>query len=163
FLWLAFVAVIGLWPRAGASGQAIEEPLRATAPPAVGEAAKSVGSAAAESSPLDTFLLRDNKGNLVPVLGMSFEEFEQVLRSKKGVSSATTPAYTMETLAITGTADERTADLELSLSVRVREADWVRIPLLMASAVVRDAPQYRGSGEFFLDHDAKLGGYVAWL
>ena len=157
-LWLMVVAVIGLRPSAPAHGQtpAAQE----TAEKATGDRGQGTGD---RGQPLDTFLLRDNKGNLVPVLGMSFEEFEQLLRSKKGLSPATAPASTLERLTITGTADERTADFELNLSVRLREAGWVRVPLLMASAVLREAPQYHGSGEFFIEPDAKLGGYVCWL
>jgi len=156
--WLMVVAVIGLMPSA---------PVHSQTPAAQENAEKGTGDRAQGTSdkaqPLDTFLLRDSKGNLVPVLGISFEEFEQLLRSKKGLSPAAAPAYTLERLTITGTADERTADFELNLSVRLREAGWVRVPLLMASAVLREAPQYRGSGEFFIEPDAKVGGYVCWL
>ena len=101
FPWLAIVGVIGLWLIAIANGQTAAEPPRATTPPAAAEAPKPLGNPAAEASPLDTFLLRDSKGNLVPVLGMQFEEFERLLRLKKGLSPAAAPGFTLERLSTT--------------------------------------------------------------
>ena len=82
-----------------------------------------------EASQLDTFLLRDSKGNLVPVLGLPFEEFEQLLRAKKGLTSPAAPSHTIEALSLVGTAGEQIADLQLTATIRVREAGWVRVPL----------------------------------
>src|SRR3569623_1388427 len=36
---------------------------------------------------LDTFMLRDSKGNLVPVLGLTFEEFQRLLRSQQRLTA----------------------------------------------------------------------------
>ncbi len=168
FLWLAVVALIGLWPVADARGQTVEEPQSAAAPSSAAETPKlpatdaptPAGNAAAERSPLDTFLLRDSKGNLVPVLGMSFEEFEQLLRQKKGLSPAAPPSFTLERLSLVGTANEKTADLEVKATIRVRQAGWVRVPLGLGSAVVRQQPKHEGPGDFVFDFDAALGGYV---
>ena len=102
FLWLAMFA-LGLGSAAAAWGQSqpLEAAIRAEQPPAgdrppptaaqppVSQAAETprpVTGPAVEASQLDTFLLRDSKGNLVPVLGLPFEEFEQLLRVKKGLA-----------------------------------------------------------------------------
>ena len=112
---------------------------------------------------MDTFLLRDSKGNLVPVLGMSFDEFEQLLKLKKGLAPPPPPGFTLDALSITGTAAKGVADLQITLTVRVRDEGWVGVPLAMKSAVFREAPRYEGPGEHFVEFDAAHGGYRAWL
>src|SRR5262245_59687148 len=163
FLWLASVALIGLGPTSVASGQTTEEPPRATAPAAAAEAPKPAGNSSAEANPIGTFLLRDSKGNLVPVLGMSFEEFEQLLRLKKGLSPAAAPSFTLERLTLAGTANEKTADLEVKATIRVRQAGWVLVPLGLGSAVLRQQPKHAGRGEFLIEFDPALGGFVCGL
>lgn len=127
------------------------------------EAAKLAVNPGLEASPLDTFLMRDAKGNLVPVVGMPFEEFEQLLRTKKGLNPTAAPAYTLEAVSLVGKASERVADLQLTATVRVREPGWIRVPLHLPSAVVRQPLKHEGAGEHFLAYDAVAGGYVCWL
>src|SRR5262245_7496200 len=55
------------------------------------EAGKLAETGGVEASPLDTIWMRDAKGNLVPVVGIPFEEFEQLLRSKKGLAPSSPP------------------------------------------------------------------------
>jgi hypothetical protein len=163
FLWLAVVALIGVWPASAASGQTTEEPPPATTPAPAAEAPKQAGNSAAEGNPLDTFLLRDSKGNLVPVLGMSFDEFEQLLRMKKGLAPAAAPGFTLERLTLAGTANEKAADLEVKATIRVRQAGWVRVPLGLGPAVLRQQPKHEGPGDFLVDFDAATGGFVCGL
>lgn len=163
FLCLPVVALIGLGPASAASGQTTEEPPRTTTATPAAEGPKPAGNAAAEASPLDTFLLRDSKGNLVPVLGMSFEEFEQLLRLKKGLSPAAAPSFTLERLSLAGTANEKTANLEVKATIRVRQAGWVRVPLGLGSAVLRQQPKHEGLGDFLIEFDPVFGGYVCGL
>jgi hypothetical protein len=94
---------------------------------------------------------------------MSFEEFEQLLRMKKGLAPAAAPSFTLERLSLTGTSNEKTADLEVKATIRVRQDGWVRVPLGLGSAVIRKPPQHEGPGEFSLDFDAEAGGYVCSL
>ena len=107
--------------------------------------------------------MRDAKGSLVPVVGMPFEEFEQLLRSKKGLSPAAAPAYTLEAVSLVGKANERIADLNLTATIRIREPGWIRIPLHLHSAIVRQPLKHEGAGEHFLTYDTAAGGYVCWL
>src|SRR5262249_22692998 len=104
-----------------------------------------------------------NKGNLVPVLGLTFEEYEQLLRTKLGLASPAAPGYLLESLSIVGTADERIADLQLTATIRVREQGWVRVPVHLPAVVIRQPARHEGPGEQFLTYDAALGGYVCWL
>lgn len=116
----------------------------------------------AQASPLDTFLLRDGKGNLVPVLGMTFEEFEQLLRLKKGVADPAPPAYSLDSLRLEGTVEGSRANLKVAAKVRLRHDGWVRIPLRMPRAVLRKAPEYDGPGEHFVRYE-EPDGYALWL
>lgn len=127
------------------------------------EGAKAAPSGGVEASPLDTILMRDAKGNLVPVVGMPFEEFEQLLRAKKGISPASPPPYTLETVSLVGKATDEIADVQLTATIRVRESGWIRVPLHLAAAVVRQPMKHEGPGEYFLSYDATAGGYVCWL
>jgi hypothetical protein len=111
---------------------------------------------------LDTFLLKDSKGNLVPVLGMTFEEFEELLKLKRGLAALPPPAYLFDSLAITGSVENELASLQAAATIRAREAGWVRVPLRFDQAVLRQAPTYEGPGEHLLTHDDQEG-YVAWL
>jgi hypothetical protein len=171
FLWLAPLALLalGLGKAAHSQNPAAINPAATPQPPPVPAQADSAKPATAdaaapiERSPLDTFLLRDNKGNLVPVLGMSFEEFEQLLRLKKGLVPAAAPDFTLERLTLVGSADGPVADFLLTATIRVRRDGWTRVPLQLSSAALREPPRHEGPGEFFVDYDRGLGGYTCWL
>lgn len=120
------------------------------------------GSAKLERSPLDLFYLRDSKGNLVPVLGMMFEEFEQLLKLKRGLAPAAPPAYSLDSLSITGAVENNLANLQVTATVRVRESGWVRVPLRFNKGVLREATTYDGPGEHSVVYDEQ-DGYLCWL
>jgi hypothetical protein len=181
FLLRLFLLPLGLWPSAVAWSQV--QPVEASVgaeQPATGQPSTPPGTPASEkpsepittpgaappplqASPLDTFLLKDSKGNLVPVLGMSFEEFEQLLRLKKGLASPAPPSLALETLSLTGTTKGNVANFQVTATIRIHEDGWVRVPLLMPSAVMRELPNYKGPGEYVVSYDAGAGGYVCWL
>jgi hypothetical protein len=127
------------------------------------------------ASPLDTYLLRDNKGNLVPVLDLPFEEFERLLRIKRGLAPPVLPGYSLDVLSVTGSAAAEPArdqsgqaaatlvDLQVVATIRVRDSDWVRVPLALGKAVLRQPAKYEGPGEHFLTYDPTEDAYVVWL
>src|SRR5262249_33214456 len=126
---LAMLMVIGLAPGAFVWGQnrleaaSAQEPPAAERPPPNNAPAPPAGlpnrspGSTVEASQLDTFLLRDRKGNLVPVLGLPFEEFEQLLRTKKGLASPPAPGYVLEKLSLVGAVDQRIADLQVTATI----------------------------------------------
>lgn len=118
---------------------------------------------AVEARQLDTFLLRDSKGNLVPVLGMSFDEFEQLLKLKKGLAPPPPPGFTLDALSITGSAAKGIADLQITITVRLHGEGWIGVPLAMKTAVLREAPRYEGPGEHLVEFDAASSSYQVWL
>ncbi len=165
---LIALALIGALPGEPACGQNRPlEPASNTERPTVGQAptdsTKPPTASGLEASPLDTILMRDAKGNLVPVVGMGFEEFEQLLRAKKGLAPAAAPAYTIEAVSLVGKAAERLAELQMTVTIRVREPGWIRVPLHLATAVIREPLKHEGPGECFLSSDENAGGYACWL
>ncbi len=130
--------------------------------PAPGAAPTEPSRAApVEASPLDTFLLRDSKGNLVPVLDLPFEEFERLLRIKRGLAPLAPPAYFLDSLAVTGTHEADLVNLQVRLTVRTNQAGQVRVPLALGTAILREPPQYEGPGTHQLS--TAEGGFVLWL
>jgi hypothetical protein len=94
---------------------------------------------------------------------MPFEEFEQLLKLKKGLTPPPSPSYTLDALSLVGTADNRVADLQITAKIRVRDESLVGIPLQMPTAIMRQPPKHDGPGGHFLTFDTTAGGYVAWL
>jgi hypothetical protein len=94
---------------------------------------------------------------------MSFDEFEQLLKLKKGLVPPPPPGYTLDAMSLSGTAAKGVADLQITLTIRVRDEGWVGVPLAMKSAVLREPPKYEGAGEHFLSFDEEKGGYQVWL
>jgi hypothetical protein len=170
-IWLAMalglalcVAMYGMaQPPAAAPASPALQATETPAPQPVPAETKHAAGPALEASQLDTFLLRDSKGNLVPVLGISFEEFEQLLKLKKGLAPPAPPGFTLDSLSIAGTAADGIADLQMTFTLRVRDEGWVRVPLAMKTAVLREVPKYEGPGEHFVAFDETHGGYQAWL
>ena len=130
-------------------------PTKTAPPPADGEVQKSS---------LDTHLLRDSKGNLVPIVDMTFEDFEQLMRLKRGLAPPAAPAYVLDSLSVTGAANEGIADLQATATIRLRDAaGWVQVPLLFPKAVLKQPSHYEGPGEHFLTYDPAQGGFQCWL
>ena len=151
---LAALLLVGLLPAGRLAAQA--------PPPAAADSPKPVAGPAVEASSLDTLFLRDSKGNLVPVLGMSFEEFEQLWRMKRGLGGPAAPAYTLDALTLVGSADDGLANFQLTATIHVRQEGWVRVPLLLPTAIIRGESRHEGPGEHYLASDP-AGGFICWL
>lgn len=108
--------------------------------------------------------LIDKDGRLHPVPGFTLEQFEELYRlQNRLVQEDRGPSFSIQELTIQGTAGERAADLTVRLKVLVGESGWVRVPLAMREAVLREPPEYQGSGEQFVAYDESDGGYVSWI
>jgi hypothetical protein len=157
--------VVAIWampcaqPPACAQTQPAPSPAASPSPPAA--TTESNAATKIEASPLDTFLLRDSKGNLVPVLDLPFEEFERLLRIKRGLAPQAPPEYSLDALAVTGTQDSELVNLQVRLTVRTNQAGLVRIPLALGKAVLRKPATYEGPGEHYLTVADE--GFVLWL
>jgi hypothetical protein len=114
-----------------------------------------------EQSGLDTFLLRDSKGNLVPVLDLPFEEFERLLRIQRGLAPQAPPQFTLDSLAVTGSQVADLVNFEVRADVRTHQEGLVRVPLALAKSVLRQPAEYQGPGQQYLTVDSQ--GLVLWL
>jgi hypothetical protein len=125
---------------------------------------------AVEELPTTTIYLKDEKGNLVPVPGFSYEHYRDlVLQAER--SDTDPPPYAIEKLILKGTIDGDVCRIELEAVVHVRKAGWVMVPLRLSRAALRDAysssvdPKPASAAEttdVIHRFDAKEG-HVVWL
>ncbi len=109
------------------------------------------------------FYLKDKEGNLQPVLGFTFEDFEEMVRQKlRQEQPETPPAYAIEQLVLSGTARGSRAEFKAAFGIRLFSDQWVRVPLRLDQAVLRSLPQFAPEGEHFLQF-SPAEGYVAWI
>ncbi|WP_425616215.1 hypothetical protein NA78x_006154 [Anatilimnocola sp. NA78] len=131
--------------------------------PAARTFAPRLGPAAPPASELDTYMIRDSKGNLIPVIGLSFEDFEKLVQIQKGLLPPPPPAFAFDNLTITGKADGPTAELQVSASVRVKQPGWVRVPLRLSGGALLEPAKYTGPGEHVLSVAGEGEGFLLWL
>lgn len=139
------------------------DPLTEATPPPTKPALPVHGPAARAASELDTYLLRDSKGNLVPVIGMSFEDFEALIQLKKGLAPPPPPPFAIDSLTITGRAEATSAELQAAVQIRVRQSGWVRVPLRLGGTALLEPAKYQGPGEHVLSVAENGEGYWLWL
>jgi len=121
------------------------------------------GPPAIPASDLDTFLLRDSKGNLVPMIGLTFEDFEKLILLKKGMKPPQPPAFTIDSLTISGKAAGEVAELQAAVTIRVRQPGWVKVPLRLSPAALVEPASHEGPGEHILSAGTDADGYILWL
>jgi hypothetical protein len=124
---------------------------------------KPVAGPPTPASELETYLLRDSKGNLVPVIGLTFEDFEKLLKIQKGLAPPPPPPFSIDSLTVTGKADGSTAELQVAATVRVRQEGWVRVPLRFGGTALLEPAKYQGPGEHVLNVGSEGDGYLLWL
>ncbi len=141
-------------------------PLSAAEPPS---AHRAPGPAAAAQPPTvheakpQIYYLPDKQGNLVAVPGMTWEDFERARQILMELASGQRePAYSIQRMAIRGTARNDHAELTVHLKIRAEQEGWVRIPLSFDGAALQEA-KYQGPGEQFVSFEGPQAGYVCWV
>jgi len=87
-----------------------------------------------ESRPV-LYYLKDQQGKLVPVPGMTWEDFKKARDVLLGIKARNQrPPYALQSMLITGTAGAKHAELTVQVKVLVREEGWVRVPLCFDTA-----------------------------
>ncbi|HEX3725374.1 MAG TPA: hypothetical protein VHV08_03995, partial [Pirellulales bacterium] len=110
------------------------------------------------------YMLKDKDGKLQPVPGFGFEEFIELYKLKNQLDQQNQqPRFTIQDLTIRGSTTSQRAELTAEYTVLVHVAGWVRVPLRLATAVLREQPLYAGPGEHFLHNDSAGDGYVSWI
>lgn len=139
------------------------EPVKPSPAPMPVPVVESLSAQVKELQP-SLYYLKDKEGNLQPVPNFKFEDFEEMVKRKHRLDQADqTPRYSLQSLSIQGTAQGNRAELTVKVSILVRDENWVRIPLRLEEAVLREAAQYQGSGQQFLHFEEGDDGYVCWI
>ena len=159
FLWLA----VGAWflPCVSSPAQVKETP----APVVAAESPPAATPPLVQEVKPETYYLRDQDGRLVPVPNFTYEDFRTLLQldAKPVPSDVPLPSYVLQELSISGTADTTRAELTVTVTVRLQQSGWVRIPLRLGEAILREPPNYQGEGEVFVTCDQESGGYACWI
>lgn len=125
--------------------------------------ATSVPVAVREAKP-DVYFVKDKNGELVPLVGFTLEEFQRMLQEDTGLAVAPAkPAFRLDSVEAVGAVDDRNARLELTFTVEVDEAGWVRIPLGLRGSVLEQQAEYVGTGKFTLQYDATADEHILWI
>lgn len=135
-----------------APAEPAKTPVQAPAPSAV---------APIEESKLPVYL-KSKDGRLVPMLDWTFEDFERVYQENQGLKQRDrAPLYSVQSMALTGEVKGGYAELTVELGILVRDDQWVRVPLRLNQAVLREGVKYEGpDGEYLLDFEAEGDGYI---
>lgn len=149
-------------PSGSPTTKSAETPVPSSPPPPVPSPLPSVAPAKSlqESGP-PLYYLKDKEGNLQPVPGFRFEDFEQMFREK--LNRGAMPRYRLQALKIEGTVKAALAEAKVTFRILVRDEDWVRVPLRLDQAILRGPAQYKGPGQHLLHFENEGGGYVAWI
>lgn len=101
------------------------------------------GRPAENAAGLEVFYLKDEHGKLVPVPGLSLEDFERLYaldrKLKQPFESA--PPFVLQEAVFRGKSTNDRAEMELVCRVRLETDGWVQVPLAMGTAIVRELPE----------------------
>lgn len=112
----------------------------------------------------DTFLLKNKDGELVHVLGFSYEEFQRLYKLDKRLARPDTPPrFGAQRMTITGDLGVKVARLECKLELTTRDEGWVRVPLRLHNSVLAGPVQYAGPGKHFVHFETEGDGFVWWI
>ncbi len=113
---------------------------------------------------LDTVFLRDSDGELVPVLNMSYEDFERLMRLDRDLDQPDRPpSYSIERIMIEGAVAGERAMLTIRFDVQQLMDGEVRVPLRLNGVIPTAPAEYQGDGNHVLDSTGAKGGIVSWL
>ncbi len=116
-----------------------------------------------EGDGLDVFVLRNKAGELVKMPGWKLEDFRKAWERERLAAPAAPPNYSIDALVISGTVDDTGANLEAKVTIRVREAGWVKVPLYFQGSALVEEPTYTGPGEHVIMPGTRDEGLLCWL
>jgi hypothetical protein len=128
------------------------------------ETSRSTDGAVKEVQPPVLFLRNKDGGLLQAVLGYTLEDFERLVTQRAQLSlGQQPPQFQLDKVIARGTANDRQADLTVEIAVLVNHLGWVRVPLRLHHAMLRDKPRYEGASEWRVEYDPTAQEYVLWL
>ncbi len=110
------------------------------------------------------FYLPDKDGNLQAVPGFTFESFVEAYKLKHRLDQKEQkPRFTVKQLDFDGTAGTDHAELTVKMTIALGDTQWVRVPLRLGAAVLREQPQCEGPADYLVHFEDDREGYVCWL
>jgi hypothetical protein len=118
-------------------------------------------------APTEIFLLKDKNGKFVKVAtNLMLEEYLRMYNQQNQIDTPNIPPpFTIEKTTFSGRATQTHALLTVAYRIRiVRDVSgqWTRVPLRLSQSVMRTAPDYAGTGSFFVTWDEQEG-HVGWI
>ena len=111
----------------------------------------------------ETHYLKDDHGELVPVLDFPYEEFQRLYKLDKQLGQPVQPPpYSLPRLQVTGRVEGDRATLQIRASLKTHREHWIPISWGLHRAVLLDSVTYQGPGEHFAHVDTSQG-YVSWI
>jgi len=115
-------------------------------------------------SGIETLYVRDESGELVPILNLTYEDFVRLYQIDRGLdANKQAPTHSIENLTITGEVVGNRAELNLEFQIKLSGNETAKIPLRLNGAVLREPAKYTGKGEHVLAAAGPDGGYICWL
>jgi hypothetical protein len=159
--WWLLLILIGLsaqmWGVTRSNAQDVQRPGDASPPPAVEEVKPS------------GFYLKNEKGELIYVPDVSYEQFEQLLKIQRNLTDQQQPAFVLADMTMDAVATENRMEMDVTFTLHGRALDgvaagtWLHVPLRFDDAFLSQEPTFAGPGAHFLTYDSAQGGYVCWL
>ncbi len=115
------------------------------------------------------FYLKNEKGVLVYVPDISYEQFEELLKIHRNLTDLQLPAFVMEDMVVGARVSGDRLDMDVKFTFEGRALDgvaagaWLPVPLRFGNAFLTQEPVFEGPGKHFLTFDSGQGGYVCWL
>jgi len=109
------------------------------------------------------YYLRDEDGQLQAVPNFPYKDFVELWKLKNQISRQDArPLFSIKSLSASGTAADNHVELTVDLTIMTRQKSWVRVPLRMEGALLRQQV-YEGPGELFLHYENGKKGYFCWF
>jgi hypothetical protein len=110
------------------------------------------------------YYVRDKDGHIVPLLGVSLEEFRELLRQKSATSAdGNSPKVNLQQVALTGEVRNDHVEFTAEYKIQTVDAQWVNVPLVSAGAVLIEPAEYQGAGKQVVQFDSETGTYTLRL
>lgn len=116
-----------------------------------------------EGDGLDVYVLRNKAGELVKMPGWKLEDFRKAWERERLAAPAAPPSHSIDSLTVTGIADDSGANFEAKFTIRLREGGWVKVPLHLQGAALVEEPIYEGTGDHVVLPGSDEEGLVCWL
>jgi hypothetical protein len=119
-------------------------------------------NAAVEEIGLATRYLPDENGKLVPVPGITYERFRELLLLESRAGVVEPPPVTIDQFTLSGTQQGELVKLDVAATIQLRKSGWTMVPLRLNGSLLRDEIEVDQATKLIHRYDAKEG-HQLWL